>query len=94
MPLERPRRSPVVMENGQNDPRWLQYFDNLDTDQTESEGFEAATRFQAGETGSLSGSVRQLKAAQRETLHLPVPMTDRRVGRLQAVVREMRFLEQ
>lgn len=94
MPLERPRRSPVVMPNGETDPRWIQYFDTLDVDQETTDEFQANTRFQSGETSVISQQVRQLKAQQRETLHLPVPMQDRRVAQLQAQVRAIKFLEQ
>jgi len=94
LPLERPRRRPIVMPNGETDPKWLQYFDNLDGDQGTSDSFETEARFNAGESTALTGQVRRLAAKQRETLHLPVPMQDRRVAQLQAQVRAIKFLEQ
>lgn len=62
MPLERPRRTPVLTRDGQNDPKWLQYFDNLDTTTTVTEDFETQTRF-LGDPFPDTGNTRRLKAA-------------------------------
>lgn len=62
MPLERPRRTPVITRDGQNDPKWLDYFDTLDTTTTSTEDFESQTRF-LGEVAPMTGDTRRLKAA-------------------------------
>lgn len=62
MPLNRPRRTPVITRDGQNDPKWLDYFDNLDTTTTITEAFETQARF-LGEVAPMTGDTRRLKAA-------------------------------
>ena len=95
MPLERPRRNPVVRDDGANDPVWLRYFDNLDLSTSTTESFEVESRFLAGSDPSpLQGSVKRVRAVQRERELQPESgLVDPRVKRLAAQIRELRFLE-
>lgn len=89
---ERPLREPLIGQDGQLSRRWKDYFDALDTGQETSDTFEIEQRL-VGESSSAAILAHDLR---RKTRKDPpdYPVQDRRVSRLQAQLRELRFLEQ
>lgn len=90
MPLERPLREPIIGADGQMSRRWKEFFAGLDEGSNTSASFEAESRLTAGGLDT-SGDVRRIKAQQREPV--PFPAQDRRVSRMHAMLRELKFLE-
>lgn len=90
MPLERPQREPLLGPDGRVSRRWTDFFAGLDSGNSASADFEAESRLTAGGLDT-SSDVRRIKAQQREPV--AVPAQDRRVSRMHAVLREMKFLE-
>jgi peptidoglycan hydrolase-like protein with peptidoglycan-binding domain len=89
LPLERPLREPIIGPDGQMSRRWADYFDSLDTGQVTSSTVETDAYF-VGQDSVLQGEIRRLKAKRDP---VDVPAQDRRVGQIQAQLRNLKFLE-
>jgi hypothetical protein len=83
LPLERPRREPIIGADGKISPVWVRYFEELDTAQTVSDDYETEARF-LGDATPVDAGVRQNRAA--------ITATNTRVTALESDVREILFL--
>ena len=64
MPLERPRREPIIGADGKLSPVWARYFEEIDTTQTVSDVFEVEAEFLGQpETTTVATQVRQARTA-------------------------------